>query len=144
MGKSVIINNKKSRFDYEFVRTLVAGFKLLGSEVKSIRDGRVSFVDSYCYFHEGEIFIKNLNITPISARYSHEPNRERKLLLKRKEIEKLKSEMDKGLSIVPVKIFTNERDLIKIEIALAKGKKNYDKRNNIKERDLDREMKRSI
>jgi SsrA-binding protein len=144
MGKSVIINNKKSRFDYEFVRTLVAGFKLLGSEVKSIRDGRVSFVDSYCYFHEGEIFIKNLNITPISARYSHEPNRERKLLLKRKEIEKLKSEMDKGLSIVPVKIFTNERDLIKIEIALARGKKNYDKRNNIKERDLDREMKRSI
>lgn len=126
------------------MRTLVAGFKLLGSEVKSIRDGRVSFVDSYCYFHDGEIFIKNLNITPVSTRYSHEPNSERKLLLKRKEIEKLKSEMDKGLSIVPVKIFTNERDLIKIEIALARGKKNYDKRNSIKERDLDREMKRSI
>lgn len=144
MGKPVNIVNRKARFDYEFIRNLVAGFKLLGSEVKSIKDGKVSFVDSYCYFDGGEIFVKNLNITPLENGTPHEPNRERKLLLKRREIEKLKGDMDKGLSIVPVRIFTTERGLIKIEISLAKGKKSYDKRNLIKERDIDRETRRSI
>jgi len=144
MTNKVSINNRKAKFDYEFIRTLTAGMQLMGSEVKAIRDGRVSFVDSYCYFKENELFLKNLNITPISSTYTHEPNRERKLLLNRRELKKLESDMDRGMTIVPFRIFTNERGLIKLDIALAKGKKEYNKRQSIKEKDIDRDTKRSI
>ena len=144
MKKPVNINNRKARFDFEFIRTLTAGMQLTGSEVKSIKDNRVSFVDSYCYFRDKELFLKNLNVTPISAIYTHEPARERKLLLNRKELKKLESDMDKGMTIVPFRIFTNEKGLIKIDIALAKGKRTFDKRASIKEKDIDRDAKRSI
>jgi SsrA-binding protein len=144
MTNKVNINNRKAKFDYEFIRTLTAGMQLLGSEVKAIRDGRVSFVDSYCYFNGKELFLKNLNITPISSAYTHEPNRERRLLLNKSELRKLQNDMVKGMSIVPYRIFTNERGLIKLEIALAKGKKSYDKRAAIKEKDIDRETKRNL
>jgi SsrA-binding protein len=144
MTNNININNRKAKFDYEFIRTLTAGMQLLGSEVKSIRGGRVSFVDSYCYFRDKELFLKNLNITPISTTYTHEIARERKLLLNRRELKKLESDMDRGMTIVPFRIFTNERGLIKIEIALAKGKKTYSKKQSIKERDIDRDTKRTI
>jgi SsrA-binding protein len=144
MKKPVNINNRKARFDFEFIRTLTAGMQLTGSEVKSIKDNRVSFVDSYCYFKDKELFLKNLNVTPISAIYTHEPARERKLLLNRKELKKLESDMDKGMTIVPFRIFTNEKGLIKIDIALAKGKRTFNKRASIKEKDIDRDTKRSI
>jgi len=144
MTNKVNINNRKAKFDYEFVRTLTAGMQLLGSEVKAIRDGRVSFVDSYCYFNGKELFLKNLNITPISPTYTHEPNRERRLLLNKSELKKLQNDAVKGMSIVPFRIFTNERGLIKLDIALAKGKKSYDKRASIKEKDIDRETKRNL
>ena len=144
MKKPVNINNRKARFDYEFIRTLTAGMQLMGSEVKSIKDSRVSFVDSYCYFKDKELFLKNLNVTPISATYTHEPARERKLLLNRRELKKLESDMDKGMTIVPFRIFTNERGLIKIDIALAKGKRTFDKKEKIKEADIKRDTKRSI
>ena len=144
MKKPVNINNRKARFDFEFIRTLTAGMQLMGSEVKSIKDNRVSFVDSYCYFKDKELFLKNLNVTPISAIYTHEPARERKLLLNRRELKKLESDMDRGMTIVPFRIFTNEKGLIKIDIALAKGKRTFDKRASIKEKDIDRDTKRSI
>jgi len=144
MKKPVNINNRKARFDFEFIRTLTAGMQLTGSEVKSIKDNRVSFVDSYCYFKDKELFLKNLNVTPISAIYTHETARERKLLLNRKELKKLESDMDKGMTIVPFRIFTNEKGLIKIDIALAKGKRTFNKRASIKEKDIDRDTKRSI
>jgi SsrA-binding protein len=144
MTNNININNRKAKFDYEFIRTLTAGMQLLGSEVKGIRGGRVSFVDSYCYFRDKELFLKNLNITPISTTYTHETARERKLLLNRRELKKLESDMDRGMTIVPFRIFTNERGLIKIEIALAKGKKTYSKKQSIKERDIDRDTKRTI
>ena len=144
MTNKVSINNRKAKFDYEFIRTLTAGMQLMGSEVKAIRDGRVSFVDSYCYFKEKELFLKNLNITPISSTYTHEPNRERRLLLNKSELRKLQNDMDRGMTIVPFRIFTNEKGLIKLDIALARGKKTYDKRAAIKEKDIDRDTKRSI
>ena len=144
MTNKVSINNRKAKFDYEFIRTLTAGMQLMGSEVKAIRDGRVSFVDSYCYFKEKELFLKNLNITPISSTYTHEPNRERRLLLNKSELRKLQNDMDRGMTIVPFRIFTSEKGLIKLDIALAKGKKTYDKRAAIKEKDIDRDTKRSI
>jgi len=144
MVNKVNINNRKAKFDYEFIRTLVAGMQLLGSEVKAIRDGRVSFVDSYCYFNGKELFLKNLNITPISSTYSHEPNRERRLLLNKSELRKLQNEMDRGMTIVPFRIFTNEKGLIKLDIALARGKRSYDKKEKIKEADIKRDTKRTI
>jgi SsrA-binding protein len=144
MTNKVNINNRKAKFDYEFIRTLTAGMQLMGSEVKAIRDGRVSFVDSYCYFNGKELFLKNLNITPISSTYSHEPNRERKLLLNRRELRKLQNEMDRGMAIVPFRIFTTEKGLIKLDSALAKGKKTYEKRQSIREKDIDRDTKRNL
>ena len=144
MTNKVNINNRKAKFDYEFIRTLTAGMQLMGSEVKAIRDGRVSFVDSYCYFKEKELFLKNLNITPISSTYTHEPSRERRLLLNKSELRKLQNDMDRRMTIVPFRIFTNEKGLIKLDIALAKGKKTYNKRASIKEKDIDRDTKRSI
>jgi SsrA-binding protein len=104
----------------------------------------ISFSDSYCIFENGELFLKNLSLTPVSFMYGHEVTRDKKLLLKRKELRKLENDLDKGLTIVPYRIFTNDKGCIKIEIALAKGKKLFDKRNTIKERDIDRDTKRNL
>jgi SsrA-binding protein len=139
-----MVVNKKARFDYEFLRTEVAGIQLMGSEVKAINDGKISLVDSFCVFISDELFLVGSNIPGNNTAYSHEPIRHRKLLLKKRELIKLRRELVKGLTIVPYKIFKNERGMYKIEIALARGKKNYDKRNTIKERDIDRETSKNL
>lgn len=144
MKSSVNIVNKKVSHEYFFVDTFVVGIKLMGSEVKSIRDGKVSLVDAYCYFNQGELFIRGMNIPEYKQSYTHEPLRERKLLLKKKELVKLQKELVKGLTLVPYKIFTNDRGLLKVEIVLGKGKKLYDKRESIKEKDINRDLMRQI
>lgn len=137
------IVNRKARFDYTFLETFTAGISLLGSEVKSIQEGGVTMVDSYCIIHDGEVWVKSLNISIRLGSFQHDPSRDKKLLLKKREIRKLQTSLDKGVTIVPVKMFRNQRGRIKMEIALAKGKKNYDKRNSIKEREIEREMRRN-
>lgn len=136
----VNIKNKKASFDYYFIKEFVAGIQLLGSEVKSIRAGKVSLVDSYCFFHEGELFIKGVNIAIGKNSFQHEPLRERKLLLNRCELNKLEKGLEEGTTIVVKKLFSNEKNLIKAEIALARGKKLYDKRETLKDKDIKREM----
>lgn len=144
MKNSVNIVNRKVKFEYHFVETFIVGLKLQGSEVKAITNNLVSMVDTYCYFNKGELFVKGMNVTSNNVAYSHESNRERKLLMKKKELRKLEKELINGLTIVPYRLFRNERGLIKMEIVLAKGKNLYDKRNSIKERDINREMMRGI
>jgi SsrA-binding protein len=145
MGKKFInIVNKKSKFEYEFIRTLNAGIQLLGSEVKSIRESRVDFTDSYCYFNDGELFIRNLHVSTTDSHYSHEAKRERKLLLKRRELDKLGKDLVKNMTIVPYRIYETEKSIFKIEIALGRGKKLYDKRETIKNRDIERETQKEL
>ena len=146
MEKSINIQNRKAKFEYHFVSTMVAGMVLEGSEVKGIREGLVSFVDSFCYFKDGELFLKGINIgnPKYAVGYKHDPLRERKLLLSKKELKKWESELDNSVTIVPINIFTNERGFIKVGIALAKGKKLYDKRETIKKRDIEKETKREL
>jgi SsrA-binding protein len=145
MGKKFVnIVNKKSKFEYEFIRTLNAGIQLLGSEVKSIRESRVDFTDSYCYFNDGELFIRNLHVSTIDSHYSHEAKRERRLLLKRRELDKLGKDLVKNMTIVPYRIYETEKSIFKIEIALGRGKKLYDKRETIKNRDIERETQKEL
>lgn len=144
-SNSVNIKNRKARFEFEFIDTLVAGIVLTGTEIKSIREGKASLQEAYCFFKGNELFTKGMNITPYAeaTHYNHDPVRERKLLLNKREIDKWKSKLEeKGLTIVPVRLFLTDRGLAKMEIALAKGKKIYDKRQNIKERDTKRELDR--
>jgi SsrA-binding protein len=139
------IRNKKASFEYTFIDKYVAGIALMGSEIKSIRLGKVNLQDAYCTFQKGELYVKELHISPYSMarEINHEPKRERKLLLNKREIAKLETKSkEKGLTIIPIRIFLNKRGLAKLEIALAKGKKLYDKREDIKEKDLRREMDR--
>ena len=144
MKKSINIINKKAKFEYEFLQTEVCGIQLVGSEVKSIRQGKVSISEGYCYFKDGELFVKGMNISDYGFGSFHETVRDRKLLLKRKELNDLESKLINGLTIVPYRVFLNDKGLIKMEIALAKGKKIHDKKNQIKIRDLDRELKKEI
>jgi SsrA-binding protein len=144
MKSKVNIVNKKVKFEYYFIETFVVGIKLQGSEVKSISDLKVSMTDTYCYFKNGELYVKGLNIASSNVSYSHEPMRERKLLMKKKELRKLESELINGLTIVPYRLYRNETGLIKMEIVLAKGKKLWDKRDSIKERDINRDLKRGL
>jgi len=144
MKKSVSIVNKKARFEYEFIQTETCGIQLVGSEVKSIRGGKASISEGYCYFNNGELFIKGMNISDYGFGSSHDTTRDRKLLLKRKELNNLENQLTNGLTIIPYRLFLNDKGLIKIEIALARGKKLYDKREAIKNRDIDRDMKRGI
>jgi SsrA-binding protein len=144
-SNSVNIKNKKARFEFEFIDTMIAGIMLKGTEIKSIREGKASLQEAYCYFKNEELFIKAMNITPYAeaTHFNHDPVRERKLLLNKREIEKWQSKLEeKGLTIVPVRLFLNDKGLAKVEIALAKGKKIYDKRDSIKERDNKRELDR--
>jgi SsrA-binding protein len=137
------IVNRKARFEYTFIDTYTAGICLVGTEVKAIRDGKASMVDTYCIFHNDELWVKGLGITPGPGSFQHDALRDKKLLLRKKELKKLRSSLDKGLTIIPVKIFVNEKNRLKIEIALARGKKLYDKRESIKERDIERDMRRN-
>jgi SsrA-binding protein len=141
------IRNRSAYHDYFIDDKYDAGMVLLGTEVKSLRDGRASFNDSYCYFHKGELWIKSLHIAEYShgTVNNHDPLRERKLLLQRRELRKLETKIkEMGYSIVPLRIFFSEKGLVKMEIGLGKGKKQYDKRDTIKQRDTEREMKRYL
>lgn len=140
----VNIRNKRASYEYEFIDKYVAGIMLKGTEIKSIREGKVNLADGYCVFFKDELFVKNIHISPYKqgTHFNHEPTRERKLLLHKRELHKLKQKSEeKGLAIVPIKLFTNVRGLAKLEIALARGKKLYDKRQSIKEKDLKHELK---
>ncbi|WP_152270693.1 SsrA-binding protein SmpB [Agriterribacter humi] len=139
------IRNRSAYYEYHIEDKYVAGLVLTGTEVKSLREGRASFNDSYCYFHKGELWIKSLHIAEYShgTYHNHEPLRERKLLLNKKELKKLESKLkEKGFTIVPLSIFFNDKGLAKIEVGLGKGKKLHDKRETIKARDSEREIKR--
>jgi len=141
----VNIRNKQASFQFELLDKYVAGIALKGTEIKSIREGKVNLQDGYCYFNNSELFVKGVNITPYSqgTHYNHEAARERKLLLKKAEMTKLEARIEeKGLSLIPLRLFINERGLAKIEIAVARGKKLHDKRDSIKDRDVKRELSR--
>lgn len=145
--QKISIKNRRASFDYSFIEKFIAGIVLVGTEIKSIRQGKASLVDSYCYFKNDELFIKNLNISIYTEGnvYNHEPTRERKLLLKKIELHKLKKKLtDKGLTIIPISLFTSDSGYAKIEIALAKGKKQFDKREDLKTKDLNREFNRKF
>lgn len=140
------INNKRASFDYEFLETYEAGIVLVGTEIKSIRAGRASLQDAYCYFNGGELYVKGMNISSYfwaSAWSGHEPARDRKLLLTKRELRHLAQAVKtKGLTIVAVRAYIAENGYAKLHIALAKGKKEYDKRETIKAKDIRREMER--
>lgn len=136
----MMIENKKTRFEYNFLETYEAGIVLTGMEVKTIRQGNVNLTDTYCYFKDNELFVKNISISLANG----EPKRERKLLLKKFQLKKLKSKLINGLTIVPTKIYINDRGYVKLEIVLAQGKKDFDKRNTIKERDIKRDLERNL
>jgi SsrA-binding protein len=135
------IKNRKASFDYSFIEDFTAGVCLYGSEVKAIRESRVSLVDAFCFIQDGEVWVKGMHISADSKDWNHDPLRAKKLLLKKKEISKLQKGLDKGITIVPTLIFLSDRNLIKVKIALAKGRKEYDKRERIKEREIEREIK---
>jgi len=144
---TVEIKNKKASFEYEFLERYTAGIKLTGTEIKSIRAGKANLVDAYCYFEKGELYLKGLHI----AEYewgnlnNHDPRRVRKLLLTKKELNKLfRRSQEKGLTIIAYRLWINERGWAKLDIALARGKKQYDKREDIKKKDLQREMDRHL
>ena len=143
-----ITKNKKAYFEYSILEKDSAGIKLQGSEVKSIRSGKVSITEAYCYILDGEIFIKGMHISEYTEggkHYNHQPLRDKKLLMKKKEIAKLdKSLGEKGLTIIPLELIITDKGLIKLEIGLAKGKHNYDKRNSIKEKDIKRDIERRL
>jgi SsrA-binding protein len=136
--KRVEILNKRASYDYHFLETIQAGIILQGTEIKSIRSGNANLTDAFCVFKEGELFIKNLFISEYEFGNiaNHEPRRNRKLLLKRGELKKFEKKVkERGLTIVPIRLFIDDRGFAKLEIALAQGKKSYDKRASIKERD---------
>lgn len=135
------IKNRRASFDYEFVETYTAGIVLTGTEIKSIREGKASLVESYCYFNGGELYVKNMHIAEYwwGSWGKHDPRRDRKLLLTHKELIKLQRAVkEKGLTIIAVKLFIADNGYAKLLIALARGKKVYDKRESIKEKDLRR------
>src|SRR4051812_19271476 len=136
------IKNRQAYFEYFIDDKYVAGIMLTGTEVKSLREGKASFNDSYCIFQSGELFIRSFHISEYShgTVNNHDPVRERKLLLNRRELKKLEGKIkEKGYTVIPLRLFFNEKNLVKMEIGLAKGKKLHDKRESIKERDTNRE-----
>jgi len=145
---NINIKNKKAYFEFEILETFTAGIQLQGTEIKSIREGKAGLVDSYCQFFGGELYVKNMHIAEyfFGNLQNHEAKRERKLLLNKKELRKLDRKVrETGLTIVPLRLFLNEKGYAKIDVGLAKGKKIYDKRESLKEndskRDIDRAMK---
>ena len=144
-----MVKNNKAYFNYEMIEDYVSGIVLIGSEVKSIRSNNVSFVDSYCVFISGELWLKNLHVTEykIPNRFieSYDEKRDRKLLLTKRELKKLESKVKQNsLSIIPTKLYFDERGLIKVNISLCRGKKTYDKKESIKKKDIERDVKREL
>ena len=145
--KNVNIRNKRATFDYEIIEEYIAGVVLVGTEIKSIRLGKASLTDCYCYFDQGELWIRGVNIAEYGwgTCNNHAPKRDRKLLLNRKELNKLqRSLQDRGLTVVGLRMFLNERGFAKIVIGLARGRKAYDKREYLKENDAKREMDKAM
>lgn len=146
MNKDVVIQNRKARHDYELLDVFTAGLQLVGTEIKSIRMGKANLVDSYCYFNGNELYVKNMHIAEYDFGNinNHEPLRERKLLLGRKELDKLSKKLkDQGLTIVTLKLYINNNGWAKLDIALAKGKKQHDKRDSLKDKQSKRDMDRA-
>lgn len=144
-SNNINIRNKQASYNYELLDKYITGIVLRGTEIKSIKEGKVILTDGYCYFNKGELFAKGISISPYAqgTHYNHEADRERKLLLKRAELRKLEGQVDeKGLTLIPTRLFVNERGLAKLEVAVGKGKKTFDKRNSIKEKDIKRELDR--
>lgn len=145
--KNINIKNRRATFDYEVIEEYVAGVVLLGTEIKSIRQGKASLVDTFCYFNNGELWMKNANISQYfyGSYNNHNERRDRKLLLNKKELKKLQESIkNPGFTIVPLKLFINDRGYAKVVIAVAKGKKLYDKRASIKEKEDKRNMARAM
>ena len=145
--QKISIKNRRASFDYSLIEKYTAGIVLLGTEIKAIREGKASLVDSFCYFRNNELYVRNLNISIYTEGnlYNHEPTRERKLLLNKQEITKLQKKLlDRGLTLIPTLLFTSDSGYAKLEIALAKGKKLFDKRDDMKAKDIDRDLKRKF
>ncbi len=146
-ARTVVSSNSKAEYMYEVVNRYTAGMKLTGTEVKAIRTGKVSLKDSFCYFVKGELWVKNLYIGEYKHGnlFNHEARRIRKLLLRKRELSRLQSNVkEKGFSIVPTELFISSRNFVKLEIALVKGKRKFDKRESIKSKDIKREMEREM
>lgn len=142
---NILIRNKRATFDYEIIERYIAGIQLFGTEIKSIRDGKAGLTDTYCTFINDELWVKNLHIATyfFGSYNNHDVRRDRKLLLNRKELRKLaRATRETGLTIVSTKLFINAKGLAKLEIGLARGKKNYDKRQSLKEKDAKRDLER--
>lgn len=145
MSSNINIKNRKASFEYQFIATFVAGISLVGTEIKSIRNNQANISDAYCVFMEEELYVKNLHIAeyPNGGYANHEPKRDRKLLLNKQELHKMLGKVkEKGNAVIPIRLFINESGKAKLEIALARGKKIYDKRESIKENDQKRDMDR--
>jgi len=145
LQKNVKIKNRKARFEYDIIDTYSAGIVLAGTEIKAIREGKASIAESFCEFHNRELFVINMTVQEYShaTYFNHNPKSERKLLLNRSELKKLEKEVkNSGLTIIPLVLYTNEKGIAKIEIALCRGKKDYDKRETLKDRDSKRDLSR--
>ena len=145
--RNINIRNKRATFDYEILEEFIAGVVLVGTEIKSIRAGKASLTDSYCYFQDGELWIRGVNISEYDwgTCNNHVPRRDRKLLLQRKELNKLQRQLqDRGLTVVGLRMFLSERGFAKLVIGLARGRKAYDKREYLKENDAKREMDKAM
>lgn len=143
--KRINIRNKRATFDYEIIDTYTAGIVLSGTEIKSIRLGKASLTDCYCYFDKGNLYVRGMNVAEYhwGSYLNHIPKRDRRLLLQRRELAKLERALqDKGLTIVGLRLFISDRGLAKLDIGLARGRKQYDKREYLKEKDSKREMER--
>jgi SsrA-binding protein len=143
----VNLKNKKASYEFEFIDKFIAGIMLTGTEIKSVRQGKVNLGDAFCYFNNGELYVRNLHISEYEkgTHYNHEPLRERKLLMHKKELKRLQAKIkERGYTIVVVRCFTTDRGFAKLEIALARGKKAHDKRESIKQKDVEREMGRKF
>jgi SsrA-binding protein len=146
MTSKIEIKNKKAEFLYILLEKYTAGIQLQGTEIKSIREGKASLTDSFCFFLKNELYIK-MHIAEYShgTYNNHDPRRDRKLLMKRRELNKLENKLkNQGLTIIPTLMFMNETGFIKLEIALAKGKKTFDKREDIQKKDIKRDMDRMM
>jgi SsrA-binding protein len=147
MEKTVSIRNKRASHEYFLVQEFTAGIQLTGTEIKSIRDGKANLADAYCTFTGTELFVRNMHIAEYTfgTHYNHEPKRDRKLLLNKRELKKLEIKVkERGFTIIPVLLFINENGLAKLNIALARGKHAYDKRETLKQKDMQREIDRNI
>ncbi len=144
--KEIHIKNRKASFEYSLLDRYTAGMQLKGTEIKSVREGKANISDAFCFFDNGELWVKGLHISPFSkaAFFNHEEVRNRKLLLHKKELKKLNNSVTEGVTIVPLELFINKKGWAKLEIALAKGKKQFDKRETIKKRELQRKLGRKV